>query len=854
MKIAKSKTATVICAIFLMLSMSASLAMVPTTSAASTMTTYPFIGVVPNPVGVGSRVLVHFGITEGLGAADQGYTGLTVTVTRPDNTTEELGPFRSDSTGGTSTYYVPSTVGTYYFQFHFPKQTLLYNSTRTQPAGTIMSASDSEKLALNVTQQQNPSYPNVPLPTEYWSRPIDAQATDWYNIAGNWLVEPSNRFTEGNDNSPNSPHILFTTQLATGGLVGGGAGTTNNPVSMDNGDAYEGLFAGVSARSTGQVIINGKLYYNDYKFQAANTAVEQNVVCVDLHTGEKLWVRNWNNTRLQFGQTYYWSSYNSMNTYAYLWSTNTAGTTWNAYDTLDGRWIYSMINVPTGTRLYGPNGEIYVYYVDQVHGWMMLWNSSRVISDAGSWDRSGLMGGTFNCSMYDYKTRPRNSGYEWNKTIPTGLPGLIATNIKAVFLEDRIIGSTINNLAEVYDQSPTCTVWGISLVPGQEGTLLFNTTWQKPPSMSGNQSIMWKAASEPDMVGTIWSKELRQSYGISLETGKLLWGPTESTGYLDFYEGTGLTSHFIAYGNYYEVGLDGIIYCRNVQTGKTIWAHTTPDIYHETEIGNNWWLGICFITNGKVYLCHAEHSPNMPLPRGSPFLCLNATTGELIWQIDNMQTGTGWGGLPIIGDSIIAAMDQYDQHIYAIGKGPSTISVSAPDVGVTTGNNIEIRGTVTDISPGTRDSALMMRFPNGVPAVSDASMSDWMLYVYKQFARPTNATGVPVSINVIDSNNNYRNIGTVTSDINGMFSFAWAPDIPGAYTVIASFAGSQSYYGSSSETSFVANQAPSSGPTAIVQPVSSDTTQMYVMVVGVAIIVAIAIGFAVTILMLRKRP
>ena len=74
------------------------------------------------------------------------------------------------------------------------------------------------------------------------------------------------------------------------------------------------------------------------------------------------------------------------------------------------------------------------------------------------------------------------------------------------------------------------------------------------------------------------------------------------------------------------------------------------------------------------------------------------------------------------------------------------MTVTAPDTAVAFDTPVIIKGTVTDTSPGTKDSAITLRFPNGVPAVSDASQSDWMLYVYKQFTQPTDATGVPVSI------------------------------------------------------------------------------------------------------------
>jgi len=116
---------------------------------------------------------------------------------------------------------------------------------------------------------------------------------------------------------------------------------------------------------------------------------------------------------------------------------------------------------------------------------------------------------------------------------------------------------------------------------------------------------------------------------------------------------------------------------------------------------------------------------------------------------------------------------------------------------------------------------------------------------------PAEVTGVTVKIDVIDANNNYRNIGTATSDGYGAYSFMWTPDIPGKYTVIATFEGSESYYRSYAETSFGVDQAPEPnlGPTA---PPASQT-EMYITGFGIAIIVAIAIVGALILLALRKR-
>ena len=56
-------------------------------------------------------------------------------------------------------------------------------------------------------------------------------------------------------------------------------------------------------------------------------------------------------------------------------------------------------------------------------------------------------------------------------------------------------------------------------------------------------------------------------------------------------------------------------------------------------------------------------------------------------------------------------MNTYDQQIYAIGKGPSSITVDAPLSGVTVANSIVIRGTITDASPGTQQTNVQSTIP-----------------------------------------------------------------------------------------------------------------------------------------------
>jgi hypothetical protein len=156
------------------------------------------------------------------------------------------------------------------------------------------------------------------------------------------------------------------------------------------------------------------------------------------------------------------------------------------------------------------------------------------------------------------------------------------------------------------------------------------------------------------------------------------------------------------------------------------------------------------------------------------------------------------------------------------------------------GNSVLIEGTVTDQSPGAKDT----------PAIVDDSMEAWMEHLYEQQALPTNATGVEVSLDTIDPNSNLVHIGTVTSDSSGMFKKMWTPEISGEYTVIATFGGSKSYWSSSAETAIGVTEAPT--PTAAPQPVSAQPPlDLYIIGTGIAVIIAIGL---VGILILRKRP
>jgi len=815
------------------------------------VTPYVFVGAIPNPVHVGDDVLLHVGITLYTAWPQSGWKNLKVIIERPDGKVDTIYPVNTDTTGGTGVLYRPTIVGTYYVQVYFPEQKVEV-AVLGIPAGSIMNEAWSEKLALIVREEPLEYWPGIPLPSEYWSRPVNSQFREWACITGNWLA-PKGYYIDmdcpGNDDAPETPHILWAKPLVKGGMgaLGGGLAGGDMPWDFEYGDAYEGLF--------GQpVVIGGVVYFNRYKADGA-TRVEQEVVAVDIRTGEELWIRSWNRTRLAFGQLFYWDSFNYHGVFAYLIATRTvAGVTyWDFYEASTGRWAFSYSNVPAGTNIYGPKGEILRYNVNVARGWLMKWNSTRVVYETkvraygptnqalGSWVRE-YMGTTFDARL----------GIEWNVTIPRGLTEAVppAAGPATVYLEDRVMGT---NFSRAVLAPKTLHIWALSTAPGKEGKLLFNITWTNP-----RPDARWhlEAASVKDGVFVLVCLETTEKWGFDINTGKLLWGPTEKQDYKDAWSySSGYFWDFIYNGKLYSGGCGGTVYVYDVKTGKRLWTYDLVDRYHEWTFGNNWFIYFAFVADGKLYLYNGEHSPNNPLARGSLMVCLDAETGGEIWKLNFY--GTCWGGKPVIGDNIIIALNLYDMQLYAIGKGPTATTVQAPESAQPTGTPILIKGTVMDISPGTRETSISLRFPGGVPAVADEFMGDWMEYVYMQFPRPSNVKGVWVKIDAINVyTGEYLDLGGTHTDETGFYTVAWTPPKEGLYKILATFPGTKSYWPSHAETSILVS-APTPAPE-IPTPASPEqvstlrSTVETLMIALTALLVIVIIIGAYSIYSIRK--
>ena len=824
-KMLKNKKSALI-ALILILSMAFPLvALSQTVNAQLSIDTYALVSAGPNPVGVGQKIAIIMWLdkpppvpavqTSTIRAIV--YTNFTLTVTKPDNTVVTLGPFTSDATGSIGTGYTPDKTGNYTFQFIYGGEWITGARLAGAPQTTdYYKPSTSHKVTITVQEDPISYLPGAPLPTEYWTRPIDARNYEWKTLQGNWLGLPlqfaSGANADGTFNpyssAPTTPHILWTIPQAFGGIVGD---------NFNDSDYYTGLSYQEKWNPPTAVVINGRLYYHP---TYGPNAAAQGLSSVDLQTGKEQWFLN--GTTISFGQLLKVETINVHGAHALLWDYR-SGNYSTLYDAFTGRAILRVYNCQSATKVtMSENGELMVYTMNANAGWMTLWNASKAVlgNDPLTWSPSATNPYNWSLGIMWNVTIPRFSGQTWTQYGD----GVIITTAAT-----REANPPVRTLAG-YDAKTGANLWIKNITD-----YTIRPQYNLSPISEG--------------VFAFFKQETTEWFGFNARTGEQIWGPTEHYAddfgmYSASFRGAGAPNPQVAYGKIFSAGYDGVVHAIDIKTGKTVWnfySGTTID----TVYGHYPFYGGPTIADNMVFVTTNEHTPNDPLWRGGKIFAINATTGEQIWNISSWATGT------VVANGVLLELNNYDGELYCIGKGTSALTVEAPMASATLGSTVTIRGMVTDTSPGTKQNELAMRFPNGVPAVSDQSQSAWMDYLYMQQARPTDSVGVPVTLSVVDANGNYREIGTTTTT-DGFFAFNWKPDIEGAYTVYASFTGSGAYWPSNAITSFNIDPAAAT-PAPSEQPIQS-AADMYFVPAIAGIIVAIAIGFAITILFLRKRP
>jgi hypothetical protein len=397
-----------------------------------------------------------------------------------------------------------------------------------------------------------------------------------------------------------------------------------------------------------------------------------------------------------------------------------------------------------------------------------------------------------------------------------------------------------------------------------------------PKSGTFGQALWWRTISVPmdrsitygglDPTVGIFAegiKETRNFIAYNVADGSTAWGPSPSQTALDYF-GNPIYPYIasqLAFGKLYSYAYGGILYCYDLKTGNLDWTYGNGGVPgNNTDSGYQapgYYPGFIQavgghgLDDGVIYIAVTEHTIETPIFKGSFTRAINASNGAELWTI-NDYTGEFGAVSYAIADGYTNFFNGIDNQIYTLGRGPTALTVSAPDLSAASGQSVVISGKVTDVSSGSKQDALSARFANGVPCAADAVMGDWMGYLYQQKPLPPNFKGIDVTINVVDSNGNFRSIGTATTDATGAYNLVWQPDIAGKYTVVATFAGTNGYWPSTATAAFSVEQAhPTAAPT---QAISFPPTEMYVVGMGVAIIVVIAIIGALILMAVRKRP
>ncbi len=806
--------------------------------------TFAYMSVSPNPIGVGQDALIIMWLNDypitAVGQWGDRWDNMYVDVTTPDGSVDVLGPFTSDPVGSGWTQYTPTQVGTYSFVFRFDGDTLTgepvppsgYFGGSAAFLGDIYMPSQSDPVTLVVGQDPVMNYPETPLPEGYWTRPISGVNRDWWQIAGNWMRagDVEGRFQKYSD-GPGSSHIMWAKQYWDGGIMGGQFGS----IGYYTGRSYEPF-------GTGMIVLNGRLYYN------VQTPPRYGWYCVDLRTGEELYFHNTtgdisfitegfgfdfsgdvDDGDLAFGQIYNYESPNQHGGFPYLWSTHApTPNTWMMFDAFTGNYICSVANVSAGgTRVYGKDGSILQYSVNTNTDRLTVWNTSRAI-----WYRSFFPGNENWLWRPDLgEVHDGNNGFSLNVSIPSDLTG----SILAVVEGDYILGGTSgSNDEEGLEEG---TIWALSLAPGSEGTLLWSQNFvpphdTAPNSVGGAFAYGHVAGPTVDVENAVfWFEEqlTRKLYVYDLGTMQQIWESDPSPQW-DFYG----MSQSVAYGKLFNYGYGGVIDAYDILTGEKLWSYISGTLGFETAYENTP-LSLAAIADNKLYMYSTEHSPTMPLARGRGLRCIDANTGEELWQIHH------WGSDPALADGYLVDLNLYDNMIYCYGKGPSATTVTGPDAGVSLGSSVMITGTVTDQSAGA----------TGTPAIADEDMDEWMEYIYMQRPMPTDANGVTVKLTAIDPNNNFQDIGSVVADNNGNFGMSWVAPVPGDYKITATFEGSEAYGGSSDTTYIAVDEAPTAA-----QPIETEeptafalgTTELAIIAVALIAVVGIVAFWA-----LKKR-
>jgi len=839
-------------------------------NAQDTMTaqTQTFLSVRPTTVGVGQEILINLWISPAPGAQRQ-YKNLELIITKPNGATEKIPGIDTYVADGTMWMtWVPDQVGDWIFKVNFPGQYFpagIYfngdyyermedvpppppgvnayggNTPVNHATSVTAPAEDSLPITVHVQEAMVPSWPEAPPPTDYWTRPVDEIHREWWPYVGSypwfgpakddpmWNILYPNTNPTYNDaygfvpwvTGPESAHIVWKRQYTFGGLLGGDQGLTS-------------YLTGSGAVREPQIILAGRGYHSYTKVSENNPASQTYWQCYDIRTGEVFWERP-----LYAGET-------APNLIEYPAGTSEVeGGQVNAVTPL-------LLSISNGyMRKYNPLTGVMTANVSIAPFTGIVIGNGAVTANNCIYYKNGYLLG-----VQDLGANASTERYRLINWTTAGTSGNFTTRVVSnttyarsalpnEFLIDWNVGIGCN--IQSIRQGDIIIAMNITGFNLDTGVQIWNR-YVNAPQYSGSAQV-----SDHGKLAVVSSDG--RVLAFDLKTGNDAWQtiqldePWDATGF-------GSYSMASAYGQLYWMAMSGI-YAIDWNTGKINWKFEKDAPPFETPYvgreGQTVYPFLCagMCADGKIYVYSNEHTPDSPFFRGLPTVCIDVFTGKEVWSVGIAGGSDLWRrNLQMAIADGYMTMGSRDGNMYVFGKGQSETTVSASQVPLTLGQKALITGTVLDLSPAqpgapcvSKESvaAQMEQYHIGAPVggvfsgvmMSDGSYGDVMM------------VGIPVSLDVIDPNGNYYNIGVVTSDgYSGTFAFdGWTPKVAGLYTITATFMGDESY-GSSFATTYLT-----------VAEGSSDTGTSNAVLYAVigAIIAIIAVGAILGFLIIRKK-
>ena len=399
MQMTKNKTAAIAIAIFLIISMGASMMLIPNANAHTPpyqIVTYAKVVALPNPIGVGQSGLIYafLGNAPLTGSTIENTFrnhNYTVTVTSPNGTNQVFHyDTVTDTTGVQFIRFTPTDVGQYNITFVYGGNVVNSTTFDTTTAANVGDIWLPSTATCTLTVQQEPvtSYPDsYPLPTDFWTRPIYGQNPYWFSISSNWFGQGSPCLSDvsygtvgsmpmgsaiqrypGDAVGSLTSHVMWTKALQEGGVVGGNRTLTQGDTYFE-GSAY-------NQRYVNPIIMYGRLFYRErVSSQHLWDRVSGDSICVDLVTGQEIWRRT-DLPTISYGFTFDVQSPNQHGMYpAFLCTSNFA----QVYDMWTGNSVFNVTGSASGFSVLGPVGEWLKYniYSNATNGYFLtIWNSS----------------------------------------------------------------------------------------------------------------------------------------------------------------------------------------------------------------------------------------------------------------------------------------------------------------------------------------------------------------------------------------------------------------------------------------------------------------------------------------------